>query len=98
MYILTLTLFLLLTISPFFYFIPLSRKHSSRKTIIYAQLLLYAYWNIVFWSVLYGYLPYSFATFGTGDPESSIFMLYWIYTPVITLALVAEIIYLFRKK
>lgn len=98
MYFLTLLIFIALLISPFLFFWPQSRSKASRKTILYAQIIFYLYWNIVFWSVLYGYLPYSFAVFGTGDPESSIFMVYWFFTPIVTLVLITEIIYFFRHK
>lgn len=98
MYFFTLIFFFCLLLSPFFFFLPRSTKKNTKKTILYAQIILFLYWNIVFWGVLYGYLPRSLTVFGTGDPESSIFMLYWIFTPLITLTLVLEVISSLRKK
>ncbi len=102
MYIFTLLVFCILSILPFVFLWPLSRSISSRKTILIIQLLLFTYWNIVYWGVLYGYLPRSLSVFGIGAPEGSIFMLYWLFTPVMIGVLFLEIVFLFiyslRKK
>jgi len=98
MYLLTLIFFFYLLLAPFIFFLPRSRKMSTKKTVLYAQIILFLYWNVVFWGVLYGYLPHTLAVFGTGDPESSIFMFYWILTPLIALTLVLEAISLLLKR
>ena len=93
MYIITLLIFFFLVISPFIFFL----KENTRKNIFILQIICFAYWNIVFWGVLYQYLPMSLAVFGTGDPEGSIFMLYWLFTPIMSGVLLIEVIYLLIK-
>jgi len=100
MYIFTLAIFVSLFLLPVLFFKARHKNLSTLKNIFAIHIILFTYWNVVFWGVLYGYLSYSFAVFGTGDPEGSIFMGYWLITPIITLAIAAELFYLFfrRKK
>ena len=92
MYIITLTIFLATLILPFFFLFPFHRKIKGRLIIITIQIILFIAWNLIFYGVMNGTLPYSFGVWGTGDPESSVFMLHLFIKPIVTIVLTIELI------
>jgi len=60
-------------------------------------LALFAYWNIVYWGTQSGDFPWSFAVPSGESSDASVFMLYWLITPIITILLMIELLYFLIK-
>ena len=93
MYIITLLLFFASIILPFLFLFPIHKNIKRRFIIFISQLIIIGIWNFIFKGVVNGSLPRSLSVFGTGAPESSIFMINWLFTPVVLIILMVELIY-----
>jgi hypothetical protein len=93
MYLITRLLFFASVILPFLSLFPIHQKFKRRFIIFIIQIIIIGIWNIIFEGVTNGFLPRSFSVFGSGAPESSVFMINWIFEPVILIILMVELIY-----
>jgi hypothetical protein len=94
MYFFTFIVFAFLALSPFYFLF----SKGKNKFWLLLQIIFFAVWNFIFWGVIYGFLPRSFGVPAGSDPEGSVFMLYWLFTPFMVLVLLFEGGYLVFKK
>ena len=98
MYTLTLLILLISLILPILFVFPFEQKIEKRLLIFLFQIIFFVLWASIFRSVLYGIIPRSFSVFGTGAPESSIFMLNWLIEPLLLFFILSELAYILIYK
>ena len=94
MYLITIVIFFVSLILPWLFLLPLHQKNKRRTIIIIIQLILFFAWALIYNGVLNGTLPNSFGVWGTDAPESSVFMINWLFEPIVMVILAIELLYL----
>lgn len=90
------------------FFLPMWPMEKVRKILLGLQLVCFAYWNIVFWAYLLyvghrqpapfqesAFIEYLAVPGGSGQ-GGSIFMGYWIFTPIFAAFVIIELLIMRR--